>query len=152
MLSNTSSERITSGLAQAVEHWKKRHGASAPPTDAPPRWTVAIAREAGSRGSPIAKRVGELLGWPVYDRELLQRIADEKGLRVQLLDSVDEKHTSWLETCLEGVVTGPHGDAVLPGRAWRLHHCRPWVGSDFATENHSPRAVDRSGERPHRLY
>src|SRR5205823_5652806 len=36
------------------------------------------------------------LGWPVYDRELLNRIAVEMGLRTRLIESVDEKRVNWL--------------------------------------------------------
>jgi cytidylate kinase len=109
-----SSERVLGGLEHAVQHWEKSRASAAerPSGNVPAHWTVAVSREAGARGSSIARRAGELLGWPVYDRELLQMIADEKGLRVKLLESVDEKHTSWLESCLEGLATGPHVSEV----------------------------------------
>jgi cytidylate kinase len=45
--------------------------------------------------------VGARLGWAVYDHELLERIAQEMGLRAKLLESVDERHVSWLQECLE---------------------------------------------------
>jgi cytidylate kinase len=108
MISKLSPERLTSSLARVVEHWKQQRGVSGLRAQPLAGWTVAISRETGARGSSIAQRVGELLGWHCYDRDLLQKIADEKGLRVQLLESVDEKHASWLQFSLEGVMTGPH--------------------------------------------
>lgn len=107
-----SSERLADSLQHAIHHWEQQRtsapGPIIPATKARTRWTVALSREAGARGSTIAARAGELLGWPVYDRELLQKIADEKGLRLRLLESVDEKHANWLQSCLEGFVVGPH--------------------------------------------
>src|SRR5262249_41909304 len=112
------SELLAENLQHTTEHWEKRRADAAqhPSGKVPVAWTVAISREAGSRGSSIAHRVGELLGWHVYDRELLQKIADEKGLRVRLLEHVDEKHTSWLESSLEGLQTGPRVSEVAFAR------------------------------------
>jgi len=59
--------------------------------------TVAISRQAGSRGAEIARAVGAQLRWPVYDHEILDRIAQEKGLHRRLLEQLDERHLSWLE-------------------------------------------------------
>jgi cytidylate kinase len=80
--------------------------------------------------------VGGQLGWPVFDRELLQRIAQEMGLRTSLLESMDEKRRSWLVEFLESFTSaralsenafvknlietvlslGAHGECILVGR------------------------------------
>ncbi len=59
--------------------------------------TIALSRQAGSRGAEIAQAVGAKLGWSVFDHELLDRIGQEKGLQAQLLERLDERHMSWLE-------------------------------------------------------
>lgn len=109
---HASSERLADSIQRSTQHWEQQRtrsgGQIETATRAPARWTIALSREAGARGSSIGHRAGELLGWPVYDRELLQKIAEEKGLRLRLLESVDEKHASWLQNCLEGLVVGPH--------------------------------------------
>jgi cytidylate kinase len=70
----------------------------------PPAFTVALSREAGTPGSAVAKEVGRLLGWQVYDQELLQQIAREMGLRASLLESVDERQQSWLHETLQAAL------------------------------------------------
>ena len=55
----------------------------------------------------MACEVGARLGWPVYDHELLERIAREMGLRVRLLESVDERRQSWLRECIEAFASAP---------------------------------------------
>src|SRR5262249_55976043 len=80
--------------------------------------------------------LGDCLGWPVYDQELVQRIATEMNLRASLLASVDEKRMSWLEECVGGFASVPsvsesafvrrlietilslgvHGDCIIVGR------------------------------------
>src|SRR5579884_869003 len=102
----------------------------------PPRFTIAVERQAGVLGTSIARAVGQRLGWQVYDHELLERIAQEMGLRATLLESVDEHHASWLREVshhlmllpsinenaylqhLVGVVLalGAHGECIIVGR------------------------------------
>jgi cytidylate kinase len=69
--------------------------------------TIAINRQAGSRGAEIARLVGEKLDWPVFDRELVQRIAEQTGVRVHLLEGLDEKRSSWLRECIESFALRP---------------------------------------------
>ena len=33
--------------------------------------TVAVSREAGARGTTVARKLGELLGWQVFDQETI---------------------------------------------------------------------------------
>jgi CMP/dCMP kinase len=65
--------------------------------------TIAISRQAGARGADIGRAVGALLNWPVFDRELLTRIANEKGLHPRLLEHLDEHPVNWLEEILAGL-------------------------------------------------
>lgn len=138
MYERALSERMPSALARATEHWKQQHpteGADAS-GDATPRFTVAISREAGAQGTTLARAVGARLGWPVYDHELVEQIAQDMHVRVELLESVDEKRVSWLQECLEAFAAlktvtqssyvhhlvetllslGAHGRCVIVGR------------------------------------
>lgn len=69
-------------------------------------YTIALSRESGAAGTEVADEVGRLLKWPVYDRQLLEHIADEAGLRTQLLESLDEKRSHWLMETLQGFGQG----------------------------------------------
>jgi cytidylate kinase len=68
--------------------------------------TIAISREVGARGSEVACEVGKRLGWKVYDRELLEQIAADMHVRVNLLESVDERRVNWLEGFAESFLLG----------------------------------------------
>ena len=57
---------------------------------------VAMSREAGAGGGMIARRVGQLLGWEVLHRELLDQIAEKYQLPREKLSSVDEKTSNWM--------------------------------------------------------
>lgn len=136
----TSSERMADVVARARRRWQTQQRMPeaveplAPP--APRAFTIAITREAGANGAAIGRLLGERLGWPVYDYQLVEHIAGEMGLRSQLLESVDEKRMSWLQECVECFSSGTsvteaayvrhlvetlltlamHGECVIVGR------------------------------------
>jgi cytidylate kinase len=78
------------------------------PSRPPPgTFTIAVSRQAGANGPAIARAVGALLDWPIYDQALLRAIAGEMGVRAELLQSVDEKHRTWLQECVDALGTMP---------------------------------------------
>ena len=58
---------------------------------------LLISRERGSGGSAVARLAGERLGWQVFDREILDQIAQLAHVRLPLTGSVDEQIRSKLE-------------------------------------------------------
>jgi cytidylate kinase len=83
-------------VERAVRHWERRHKSGQAPSVPTARpFTIAIAREAGAGASTVAEELGKQLGWTVYDRDLVEQIAREMGLRSNLLKSVDERHVGW---------------------------------------------------------
>jgi cytidylate kinase len=65
--------------------------------------TIAISREAGSRGTSIARRAGDKLGWQVYSQELLEYIAQEATVRQEILGNLSPAAVHWVEEQLERV-------------------------------------------------
>jgi cytidylate kinase len=59
--------------------------------------TVAISREAGSRGGTVAEAVGRLLGWQVYPAEMLDFLARDEAARGDLLADVPASARLWAE-------------------------------------------------------
>lgn len=87
-------------------------------------FSIALSREVGTQGTQVARAVGQLLGWQVYDHELLEHIAKEMGLRVALLESVDERHQSWMRetigASLASLASG--GKAPWASESSFVHH------------------------------
>lgn len=84
-----------------------RHGfqgdrqAAVEPSGRPMSLTIAISREAGSRGGTIGRRAGRKLGWQVYNQELLEYIAQEGTFRERVLGNLSPAAAQWAETQLE---------------------------------------------------
>ncbi|HMO86899.1 MAG TPA: cytidylate kinase-like family protein [Lacipirellulaceae bacterium] len=79
--------------------------------------TVAISREAGAPGMEVAQHIGTALGWHVYDREILDLVAAESGLRSELLQEVDERDRHWLVEAISSF--GQHNKVNTPSF---VHH------------------------------
>ncbi|MFO0845275.1 MAG: cytidylate kinase-like family protein [Gemmataceae bacterium] len=94
MAQQPPSRRVGEGLDRASRHWRSLAGTG---------WTIAISRQAGADGPAIARAVGERLGWLVYDRELVDVIAYDMGLRTKLVESVDEKRPGWLASLMQAI-------------------------------------------------
>ena len=115
-------------VEQACRHWETRQQPGAVQRDISARasrpFTIALSREVGTQGTSVAKEVGRLLGWHVYDHELLEHIAKEMGLRTALLESVDEKEQSWLResigSSLASLASG--GEAPWASESSYVHH------------------------------
>jgi cytidylate kinase len=99
------SDRFVEALAR-LHRYAESHPAPRP-EHLPPPLTVALSRQAGSGGADIARAVGARLGWPVYDHELLTRVAEEKGLHSKLLEHLDEHSVSWLEDMFQSFSSHP---------------------------------------------
>jgi cytidylate kinase len=123
-------------LSGYLQLWKERGETEACAPQAKPAFTIAVSRQAGARGTTTARAVGERLGWAVYDRELVERIAQDMKLQARLLEEVDEKRVGLLREFMESLSSAPvvneiayvhrlaktiaslvaHGDCVLVGR------------------------------------
>lgn len=136
---HTSSTRLAEALAKTHHHWQTARLAetqSGGERPRPPAPTIAISREAGANGGSIARVIGTRLGWPVYDRELVELVADSMKVRAGLLDDLDERRSNWIRECMESFGSGPnvshsaymhrltetllalaaHGECVIVGR------------------------------------
>lgn len=130
----STSTHLTHALLSAGHHWQTR--SQKEKASAAPPFTIAISRQVGARGTSVAREVGTRLGWPVYDRELLEQIARDMKVRVDLVQCVDERKVGTIQECIEALLLktpvaegaylrhlldtvfalGTHGESVIVGR------------------------------------
>jgi transposase-like protein len=73
-------------------------------TEAP--FTITISREVGALGASTAAEVGRRLGWPVFDRDVIDKVAERLGRPAHRVEAVDERPGSWFEDCVFGLLDG----------------------------------------------
>src|SRR5258708_1963544 len=124
MIPETSVQRTI----EALVHTNDRTPGA--PHEIGPGVTIAISRQTGAGGTTLARELGERLGWPVFDREILQHIAEQTGLRVRLLEDMDEKRSGWLREFVETFFSmTPATESVY------LRHLIETLGSLYARGN-----------------
>ncbi len=69
--------------------------------------TITFARQFGSGGHEVAKKVSEILGYNFFDKELIALAAKESGLSENLFEGLEEKPTnSLLYSLVMGLQSG----------------------------------------------
>jgi hypothetical protein len=104
------SQEISVGVVQALLRCKGETRATPAPAAGeadrvPPPFSIAISRQAGALGHTVAAEVGQRLGWPVYDREILEKVGEDMRRPPRHLQAVDERPGSWLEEFLAGLAS-----------------------------------------------
>ena len=70
-------------------------------------FVITVARETGSGGHDITRKLSQQLNIPYYDRDLLRKASDVSGIHERLFGAVDER-IGWKEmlSAAEKVYTG----------------------------------------------
>jgi cytidylate kinase len=101
MIQKSLSDSLSAALVRAQDY---KQGLEHAEAHEQPAFAITISREPGSQGPLVARAVGQRLGWPVYDQELLDRVAQEMGSHANLLKLIDEKPIGWLEQAVVNLV------------------------------------------------
>lgn len=64
---------------------------------------IAVSNAYGSHGIPIARAAGEILGIPVYDREVVEHIATTARVRVEVVETLDERVQNAVDDYISGL-------------------------------------------------
>lgn len=70
---------------------------------------LLISRDRGAGGRQVANLIGRKLGWQVFDRQIVDAIAQRTRMRQQLVENLDEKTRGGLEEFLRNVLIGEIG-------------------------------------------
>lgn len=60
---------------------------------------ITLSRQYGAGGNTVAHRLVELLGppWEVWNRELIEAVADKAQVRTEMVEALDERAQSWMD-------------------------------------------------------
>ncbi|MGB5999581.1 MAG: cytidylate kinase-like family protein, partial [Thermoanaerobaculia bacterium] len=65
---------------------------------------LCVSRMVGVDDRQVAVLIGERLGWPVFDREILEAMAGDDDFRRQIYTSMDQRDLSWWEEALRSLM------------------------------------------------
>jgi len=98
MTSDASIEALRGMMEARVYEW--RQSEEKRPTQPGP--IVTVSREEGCRGESISERVAAELGLHLYTWEIVEQIAKDEHVSVQVVSTLDEKARTELEDWLTG--------------------------------------------------
>ena len=100
---------------------------------------LTVAREYGSGGGLIARKIAERLGWNLLDKGLVERIARIAQVDPELAQQYDERVDSWLHRAgRRGLWHGAfEGVATITGLEVFDAEAMAALGRDLITEAHS---------------
>lgn len=102
-MSSSSSHSIGAVVERQMRNWEIAHR-QVLPADAPevPRVQpfVTVSRMVGSGGATVARKLAERIGWPLFDREVLQFMAGDDAVRKRLYETMDERDVGFVEESL----------------------------------------------------
>ncbi len=64
---------------------------------------VTISRQAGGGGLTLARALGKRIGWEVYDREILNYMANDDGIQKKIYELADEHSEGYFESILKSL-------------------------------------------------
>ena len=67
---------------------------------------ICVSRRVGVDHDSVTRPLGERLGWPVLDRELLDTMAGDDSLRQRIYRTMDQRDLGWWESAVRVVMDG----------------------------------------------
>jgi len=100
---SSRSAAIAKVVERQMRNWelaRAQRPAAAPKGQPEVQDFIAISRSVTSGGKEVASGLGQRLAWPVFDKEILDVMAGDDGLRRRIYTSMDERDLSWCEETL----------------------------------------------------
>ena len=83
-----------------------RHQSKRGKTQTAPTPVMTISRQLGSDGTAIARQLGGELDWEVWDRELVDKIANDTHAQREMIVELDEHAASFIKETLQSLSPG----------------------------------------------
>ena len=127
-------------VERRIREWEQEEAEAGGRSDEPRIDYVCISRQIGSGGHEVGRILGFLMNWQLYDKDILNYMAENMQVHKHVLESVDERTVSWIHDALGSffaakpsqhvgqakyfkhlvevlLVIAKHGKAIIVGRA-----------------------------------
>lgn len=102
--SSLSDRRVTEWFLREQARKEKEQHPAAPPHGR--IIAITISRQFGAGGHTVASKVVEIMGpqWSLWDREIIDQVAQSAQVRSEMVESLDEKTLSWLNQMVRNML------------------------------------------------
>lgn len=105
---------ISNLVNKQIQRWKRNKQTqkvvadTREPAEMPMHSIVTISRQWGSGGEVIAQKVARMLGFKVYDKKIVDEIANKSQMRKTQVESLDERSKHFIEECYRALMLESH--------------------------------------------
>ena len=97
--------RVSKIVDKQVKEWNRRNTLLMSPERKVIEYPVmTISREFGALGAALARKLGQMTKFEVWDKELLGAIAQDLGSDIKLLETLDERRQKDIEDAVSGFI------------------------------------------------
>ncbi len=123
--------KIEDIVGRQVTTWGRSLEAAAKEGRAPAQWAViTVSREYGARGAALAGHLAEKMGFSLWNKDIVQAIAEDANSSEKIMSSLDERRQKSVEDAVFGALMGSKGTNVQYMRSlMRLVHVIAMHGS-----------------------
>lgn len=97
----TDAQKLIQSLVESAYLHDRKDSRERPP---PP--VVTVSRDPGAGGCEIASRLGQALGVEVWDREILEAVAERANAEPELMAKLDDRVRTGMETWIYNLFSG----------------------------------------------
>ncbi|MEX0845998.1 MAG: cytidylate kinase-like family protein [Balneolaceae bacterium] len=96
-------KKVTQMIEEQIQFWTRKRSAEKSPALSGKKYPIiTISREYSAQGSVLADKLGEMLGFKVWDKDLLVIISEKLGSSQEFIKSLDESRRGFLEDTIFG--------------------------------------------------
>lgn len=96
---------ISQKVDQQIKAWNHRNTQTVSTKAEAVYPVITISREFGALGAALARELGELTEFQVWDKEILSAIAEDMDSDVKLLETLDERRQADIEDAVSGFMS-----------------------------------------------
>jgi len=101
--------KVTQIVEEQIKAWSHRNSSTRRKQPRKkPYPVITVSREFGARGAAMASLLGRKIGFKVWDKELLEAIADQLDSDLKMLETLDERRQQAVEDTVAGFLKYIH--------------------------------------------
>ncbi len=117
-----SGDSFTQSVERRMKEWQENQEAAAHHLSDGARINyITLSRQLGAGGEEVAEELAKLMGWSVFDKRIVNFMAENFGVHADVLETVDERTRGWIEDSISMFFSNKKGSEHLDQYSYYKH-------------------------------
>lgn len=117
-----SGDSFTQSVERRMKEWQENQQSDARHLSDGARINyITISRQLGAGGEEVAEELAKLMGWSVFDKRIVNFMAENFGDHADVLETVDERTKGWIEDSISMFFSNKKGSEHLDQYSYYKH-------------------------------